>query len=148
VSGDVRGGGMNAGVFAPSLVSDGRFEGKGRYVMAGNEPGRLYETARLDGNFTVARGTLSSFDLSRALQATSAQASGRTQFSELTGQVSLASGTLAVREMRMTAGLLHATGALDVEPSGGISGRINAELRNLRGTYYIGGKLTEPQLRK
>jgi hypothetical protein len=148
VSGDVRGGGMNAGVFAASLVSEGRFEGRGRYVMAGKEPERLYETARLDGGFTVARGTLSSFDLSRALQTTSAQASGRTQFSELTGQVSLASGTLSLRDLRLTAGLLHATGSLDVEPAGGLSGRVNAELRNLRGTYYIGGKLTEPQLRK
>jgi uncharacterized protein involved in outer membrane biogenesis len=148
VSGDVRGGGMNAGVFAASLISEGRFEGKGRYVMAGREPERLYETARLDGNFTVARGTLSSFDLSRALQTTSAQASGRTQFTELTGNVSLASGALALRDMRLTAGLLQATGTLDVDPSGGLSGRINAELRNLRGAYYIGGKLTEPQLRK
>jgi hypothetical protein len=148
VSGDVRGGGMNAGVFAPSLVSDGRFEGKGHYVMAGKEPERLYQTARLDGSFRVARGTLSSFDLSRALQATSAQASGRTQFTELTGQVSLASGTLALRDLRLNAGLLQASGSLDVEPEGGLSGRVNAELRNLRGTYFIGGKLTEPQLRK
>jgi cytoskeletal protein CcmA (bactofilin family) len=139
---------MNAAVFAPSLVSEGRFEGKGRYVMAGREAERLYETARLDGTFTVARGTLSSFDLSRALQTTSAQASGRTQFTELTGQAALANGMLALRDMRLTAGLLTATGSLDVEPSGVISGRINAELRNLRGTYYIGGKLNEPQLRK
>jgi hypothetical protein len=148
VSGDVRGGGMNAGVFAASLISEGRFEGKGRYVMAGREPERLYETARLDGSFTVAKGTLSSFDLSRALQTTSAQASGRTQFTELTGNASLASGALALRDMRLTAGLLQATGTLDVEPTGGLSGRVNAELRNLRGTYYIGGKLSEPQLRR
>jgi hypothetical protein len=148
VSGEVRGGGMNAGVFAPSLVSEGRFEGKGRYVMAGKEAERLYETARLDGSFTVARGTLSSFDLSRALQTTSAQASGRTQFTELTGQASLASGTLSLRDMRLTAGLLNATGTLDVEPAGNLAGRINAELRNLRGTFFIGGKLTEPQLRR
>jgi len=148
VSGDVRGGGMNAGVFASSLVSEGRFEGKGRYVMAGREPERLFETARLDGHFTVAKGTLSSFDLSRALQSTSAQASGRTQFTELTGQVALANGMLALRDMRLTAGLLNANGSMDVESSGAISGRLNAELRNLRGTYYIGGKLSEPQLRK
>jgi hypothetical protein len=148
VSGDVRGGGMTAGVFAPSLVSDGRFEGKGRYVMAGREPERLYETARLDGSFSVARGTLASFDLSRALQTTSAQASGRTQFTDLHGQVALASGALALRDLRLTAGLLTATGTLDVEPAGNLSGRVNAELRNLRGTYYIGGKLSEPQLRK
>ena len=148
VSGDVRGAGMNAGVFAASLISEGRFEGKGRYVMAGREPERLYETARLDGSFTVAKGMLSSFDLSRALQTTSAQASGRTQFTELTGNLSLASGALALRDMRLTAGLLQANGTLDVDPSGGLSGRINAELRTLRGTYYVGGKLNEPQLRR
>jgi hypothetical protein len=50
--------------------------------------------------------------------------------------------------MRLTAGLLNANGSMDVESSGAISGRLNAELRNLRGTYYIGGKLNEPQLRK
>jgi hypothetical protein len=148
VSGDVRGGGMNAGVFAASLVSDGRFEGKGRYVMAGREPERLYESARLDGSFRVGKGTLSSFDLSRALQSTAAQASGRTQFTEMTGNVSLSSGVLALRDLRLTSGLLNASGTMDVEANGSISGRVNAELRNLRGTYFIGGKLTEPQLRR
>ena len=36
----------------------------------------------------------------------------------------------------------------DVDAAGGLSGRVNAELRNLRGTFYIGGKLQDPQLRR
>ena len=55
---------------------------------------------------------------------------------------------LALRDLRLSSGLLNATGSMDVEANGSISGRVNAELRNLRGSYFIGGKLTEPVLRR
>jgi hypothetical protein len=35
-----------------------------------------------------------------------------------------------------------------VDPKGALSGRVTAELRNLRGTYYVGGTLVDPQLRR
>jgi len=148
VQGEIQGRAMNAAVFAPQMVSEGRFDGRGRFAMAGPEPAKLIEGARLDGTFTVAKGVLSSFDLSRALQTTSAQASGRTQFSELEGSAALASGALALRDLKLSSGLLHANGTLEVDAAGGLSGRVNAELRNLRGTFYIGGKLQDPQLRR
>ncbi len=148
VQGDIQGKGMNAAVFAPQLVSQGRFDGKGRFALAGADPAKLAEGARLDGTFTVTKGALGSFDLSRALQSTSAQASGRTQFSELEGSAALANGALVLRDLKLSSGLLTANGTLDVDAAGGLSGRINAELRNLRGTFYIGGKLQDPQLRR
>jgi hypothetical protein len=148
VQGDVQARTMNAAVFSPQLVSEGRLGAKGRYAMSGPDAAKLYESARLDGEFEVAKGALGSFDISRALQSTSAQASGRTQFSELQGTVSLANGALAFRDLRLSAGLLNASGTLDVDAKGGLSGRINAELRNLRGTMYIGGRLADPQLRR
>jgi len=148
VQGEIQGRTMNAAVFAPRLVSEGRFEGKGRFALAGPDLARLGEGARLEGSFTVSKGALGTFDLSRALQSTSAQASGRTPFSELSGSGALANGALALRDLRLASGILSATGSLDVDPSGGLSGRINAELRNLRGTYYISGKLQDPQLRR
>ncbi len=148
VQGEIQGRTMNAAVFSPQMVSEGRFDGKGRFAMSGAEPAKLYETARLDGEFTVTKGALSSFDLSRALQSASAQASGRTPFSELEGRLSLSGGALAFRDLKLTSGLLNARGALDVDAKGGLSGRIDAELRNLRGTFYIGGKLSDPQLRR
>jgi len=148
VQGEIQGRTMNAAVFAPQLVSQGRFDGKGRFALAAPDPAKLGEGARLDGTFTVTKGALGTFDLSRALQSTSGQASGRTPFSELEGSVTLANGSLALRDLRLASGILSATGSLDVDPSGGLSGRINAELRNLHGTYYIGGKLQDPQLRR
>jgi hypothetical protein len=148
VQGEIQGRTMNAAVFAPQMVSQGRFDGKGRFAMSGAEPARLDDTARLDGEFTVTKGALGSFDLSRALQSSSAQASGRTPFTELEGRVSLAGGALAFRDLRLRSGLLGARGTLDVDAKGGLSGRVDAELRNLRGTYYIGGRLRDPQLRR
>ncbi len=148
VQGEIQGRSMNAAVFAPRIVSEGRFDGKGRFAMSGAEAPKLHETARLDGEFTVTKGALASFDLSRALQSASAQASGRTPFSELEGRASLAGGALAFRDLKLKAGLLGARGALDVDARGGLSGRIDADLRNLRGTFYIGGKLSDPQLRR
>jgi len=71
------------------------------------------------------------------------------QVNGLKGSVApAANGALALRDLRLASGILTAAGSLDVDPSGGLSGRINAELRNLRGTYYISGKLQDPQLRR
>jgi hypothetical protein len=146
--GALEGRSMNAAVFAPQLVSEGRLDGKGRYAMAGPDPAKLHESARLEGNFTVAKGALGSFDLARALQSTSAQASGRTPFTELEGKAALANGVLTLRELHLSSGLLRATGSLDVDARGALAGRINAELRTLRGQLYIAGSLTDPQLRR
>ncbi len=148
MQGEIQGRSMNAGVFSPQMVSEGRFDGKGRFTLAGPGPAKLAEGAQLDGSFTVTKGALGSFDLSRALQSTSAQASGRTQFAELQGSVALANGTLALHDLKLSSGLLTASATLNVDAAGGLQGRINAELRNLRGSFFIGGKLRDPQLRR
>src|SRR4030095_2906169 len=44
---------INAAVFAPALISDGRAEGSGRFSMRGSQPAKLGETARIDGTFTI-----------------------------------------------------------------------------------------------
>jgi uncharacterized protein involved in outer membrane biogenesis len=148
VQGQIQGRAMNAAAFSPQLVSEGSFDGKGRFTMSGTEPARLYESLRLNGDFTIRKGQLSSFDLSRALQASSAQASGRTPFTDLAGEASYAAGAIALRDLKLEAGLLRGSGTLDVDPKGALSGRVTAELRNLRGTYYVGGTLVDPQLRR
>src|SRR6202165_2738843 len=68
VDGVVTARGINAAVFAPALLSEGRGEGTGRFSMTGSEPAKLASTGRLEGNFTVNKGVLGSFDLSRASQ--------------------------------------------------------------------------------
>src|SRR6267378_2965510 len=68
VEGVVTARGINAAVFAPALLSEGRGEGTGRFWMTGSEPAKLASGGRLEGNFTVNKGVLGSFDLSRAIQ--------------------------------------------------------------------------------
>ena len=43
LQGEVQGRTMNAAVFAPQLVSEGRFEGRGRFALAAPEPAKLGE---------------------------------------------------------------------------------------------------------
>ena len=77
---------INAAVFAPALLSDGRGEGSGKFSMRGPSPASCGAAGRIDGSFTVSRGVLGSIDLSRAIQTGGKQATGRTQFNEMTGQ--------------------------------------------------------------
>jgi len=78
---------LGALVLAPALVSEGKGEGSGTFTMSGPLPAKLGEGARLEGGFKIEKGVLGSFDLSRALQTSGGQATGRTIFTELSGQV-------------------------------------------------------------
>ena len=86
LDGEVRARGIRIAVLAPALVSEGKAEGRGTYTMSGPNPPTLFETARIQGEFKIEQGVLGSFDLTRALQTGGAQSTGRTIFTELTGQ--------------------------------------------------------------
>jgi hypothetical protein len=151
VDGVITARGINAAVFAPALLSEGRGEGTGKFAMSGVEPGKLASGARLDGNFTVNKGVLGSFDLSRAIQTGGKQAQGRTRFTEMNGQVSYDRGEVELRNVTIGAGALNAGASAVISPKGALSGRIVADVRTasqtLRATLLLGGTLKEPQVR-
>jgi hypothetical protein len=141
---------INAAVFAPALLSDGRGEGSGKFSMRG-EPGKLAETGRIDGTFTVSRGVLGSIDLAKAIQSGGKSATGRTQFNEMTGQASYDRGALALRSVTISAGQLNAGASVDISEKGGLSGRIVADVKiasqQQRATLHLGGTLQDPQVK-
>ena len=141
---------INAAVFAPALLSEGRGEGTGKFSMRG-QPGKLASTSRLDGSFTVSRGVLGSIDLSRAIQTAGKQATGRTQFNEMNGQASYDRGAVALRNVTIGAGQLNAGASADISQNGALSGRIVADVRvasqTLRATLNLAGTVKEPQVR-
>jgi len=151
VDGVITARGINAAVFAPALLSEGRGEGTGKFAMSGVEPGKLSSGARIDGNFTVNKGVLGSFDLSRAIQTGGKQAQGRTQFTEMNGQVSYDRGEVELRNVTIGAGALNAGASAVISPKGALSGRIVADVRTasqtLRATLLLGGTVKEPQVR-
>jgi len=151
IEGVVTARGVNAAVFAPALVSNGRGEGTGRFSMSGVEPAKLGSTGRLEGNFMVTKGVLGSFDLSRALQTGGRQVTGQTQFAEMSGQGVYDRGALSLRNINLSAGALNAGASADISESGALSGRIIADVKtsaqNLRATLVMGGTVKEPQVK-
>ena len=151
VEGAVTARGINAAAFAPALLSEGRGEGTGRFWMTGAEPAKLASGGRLEGNFTVNKGVLGSFDLSRAIQTGGRQVTGRTQFTEMNGQAIYNAGAVALRNVNIGAGALNAGASADIAQSGALSGRIVIDVRTstqaLRAILILGGTVKEPQVK-
>jgi hypothetical protein len=151
VDGVITARGINAAVFAPALLSEGRGEGTGKFAMSGVEPAKLGAGATIDGNFTISKGVLGSFDLSRAIQTGGKQAQGRTQFTEMNGQVSYDRGEVELRNVTIGAGALNAGASAVISEKGALTGRIVADVRTasqtLRATLLLGGTVKEPQVR-
>ncbi len=152
IEGDVLVKQMNVNVLAPALMSDGRADARGKFVMSGPAPAKLGAEARIEGRFSVTKGVLGSFDLARSLQSGRSQANGRTLFSELTGLGIYSKGTVQLHDMKLTAGLLTGSGNAEIDAGGNLSGRINAELGSgpglARGTLMLGGTSKEPAIRR
>src|SRR5712691_7263988 len=151
VEGVVTARGINAAVFAPALLSEGRGGGTGRFWMTGSEPAKLASSGRLEGNFTINKGVLGSFDLSSAIQTGGRQVTGRTRFTEMNGQATYNAGAVALRNVNIGAGALNAGASADIAQSGALSGRIVIDIRTsaqaLRGILILGGTVKEPQVK-
>ncbi|HKU48231.1 MAG TPA: hypothetical protein VJQ58_15205, partial [Burkholderiales bacterium] len=143
--------GINAAVFAPALLSDGRAEGSGKFAMRGEDPAKLADTSRIDGSFTVNRGVLGSIDLSRAIQTQGRFGTGRTQFNEMNGQAVYDRGAVSLRNVTISAGQLNAGASAEIAQNGALSGRIVAEVKiaqqHLRATLNLGGTVKDPQVK-
>ena len=144
---------INAAVFAPALLSEGKGEGTGRFSMSGSDPARLGAGGRLEGNFTIGSGVLGSFDLGRVIRTSGKEYAGRTQFNELTGQATYDRGAVSLRNVAIGAGALNAGASADLAQSGALSGRIVADVKSASGgravsaTLQLGGTIKEPQVR-
>jgi hypothetical protein len=143
---------INAAVFAPALLSEGKADGTGQFSMSSSDPSRLLAGGRVDGRFSINKGTLGSFDLSRAIQTRGKQVSGTTQFAELNGQVTYERGTVSLRNVTIGAGALNAGASAEITKGGALSGRIIADVRTpaqqtLSATLLLGGTVKEPQVR-
>ena len=148
LDGVMTGRGINAAVFAPALLSEGKAEGTARFSMSDADPTKFKTKGRVEGTFSLNKGVLGTFDLSRAIQTGGRQATGRTPFTEMNGQGVFDRGAVSLRNVSFGAGAMNAAASADISPDGALSGRIIADIRtssqNLRATVNIGGTVTEP----
>ena len=152
VEGEVKPRNLKVAVFAPTLVSEGRVEGRAAFRMSGTAPDSLYESARVQGEFKIDKGVLGSFDVARALQTGGLQSGGRTVFNEMTGQGVYDKGAMQFTNVIISAGALNAGASLNIDANGGLSGRIVADVKTASqkqsATLNISGKVQDPVLRK
>jgi hypothetical protein len=151
LDGDIAVRQMDAAQIAAPLVATGRLEGKAVFGMRAPTPDKLFASTRLDGHFTIQRGSITNIDMTRLLQGSSA-GGGTTLFPELSGSVHADPNRIQVRQLRMVAGLLNATGNVDVDPEKNLSGRLQIELSaqttQARASISVAGTLKDPQFRR
>ena len=142
---------MDAAKIASPLLGAGTVQGKGRLSMRGLLPERMVLNSQLEGNFTIQKGSISNVDMTRLLQG-SGSGGGTTFFSEMSGDFSADSNRLAVRNIRLAAGLLNGLGQIEMDSLKNLSGRMQIELRaqsvQARSTVGVSGTLMNPQFRR
>ena len=142
---------IDAAKIAAPLVAGGTLQGRGVYSMKAPLPERLLVSARLEGNFTVQKGSITNVDMTRLLQG-GGPGGGTTPFSEMSGGVSADPNRVLVRQIRMVAGLLNGAGQVEMDPQKNLSGRLQLELRartvEVRATLAVAGTLKNPQFRR
>jgi len=135
---------LDSKLVSPALA--GRVQGPMVVSAEGATLDRLAAAGRLDWSFAVSKGQINGVDLARTLQS-GKTAGGQTVFNEVTGQAVVDQGRLALRNVRIDAGVLQANGSLDVEGGKALAGRFNADMKTpgqtLRATLVVSGTPTQ-----
>jgi hypothetical protein len=140
---------------APSLL-EGELSGRVQLVSSPLSVAWLNRNTRMEGNATVARGSLKRLDFAGALksggQRTASIRGGETGFVELGGKYSLDSGQFRVSTAKLTSGLMLASGQATISrQTGAMVGTANVEMRGsadaLRALVTVSGSATAPELR-
>ncbi len=134
-------------VFTSEAKSTGRLEARMRYALSSPALATLFDAAQIDTRFGIKKGDLDGVDLVRALQSggRGVTQGGATRFDEISGTMSLKGGLYEYRNLRLSSGLLSATGGFEVSSGKDINGRVLVDLSSQaaqkRGSFNINGEL-------
>ena len=134
-------------LFTRDAKSTGQLESKLRFSLSSQGLATLFDSPKVDGSFDIKKGDVDGVDLVRALQSggRGITQGGATRFEEISGTLALANGRYHYRNMKLSSGLLSATGSFDVSSTKDVSGRISIELRSqaaqIRGNFVVDGDL-------
>ena len=134
-------------LFTRDARSTGQLESKLRYSLSSPGLATLFDSPKVDGSFDIKKGDVDGVDLVRALQSggRGVTQGGATRFEEISGALALANGRYQYRNIKLSSGLLSATGVFEVSPHKDVSGRISIELRSqaaqIRGNFVVDGDL-------
>ena len=147
LNGDLSVRAMDPARFAPTLLEEGKLEGKAAYAMRAKSYDELFSAPHLEGSFTVVKGALLGVDLARLLQG--GGVGGKTAFTELTGGFVSDAGKTQLRQMLLVAGPVSAGGSAEVDAARHINGRFAVEIKSpitkARTNFTVSGTLREPR---
>ena len=138
---------VDAARLAPGLVRDGKLAGRALYSFRAGDAGRPFAAVQLDGDFIVRKGVLLGVDFGKLLKGE--RGSGNSPFSEIAGKFSVDGGRTELRQLRLAAGMMSASGELRVDPGDKLQGRIRVDLKSpvLQRSAFLAlsGTLDEPR---
>ena len=141
----------------PALTNDiavtGKLDAKTVYSMRAGNLGTLFESPRIQANFSIRDGAIGNIDLARAIQPRATETSGgKTLFASLSGNMALEGKRYQYRQMKLAAGLLTASGEADIMPNKQLSGKTSVEMKLKSSTVSarltLSGELQQPVLRR
>lgn len=131
----------------PALVQSGAMDSSFRYMMQADAAGKLFTSPQAKGNFVIGNGMLVGVDLASLVMGQAG--SGRSAFNEMAGDFSLAGDKIQASRLRLSAGLLSATGDAVSDDSGKVEGRFAVDLRTAsrqaHATLNLSGTLASPR---
>lgn len=120
--------GLDAAQLAPLWLASGRVDLNSRFEFAAATPAAWFAAPRLQGEFTVHRGSVLGVDLGRVLQGGSA--GGQSLFAALQGRFDYADQVLDLTAVRLESGAISAQGRLRVAADDSVRGMFEVALRS------------------
>jgi hypothetical protein len=134
----------------PNFHVQGDTYGEGTFSMYGTKLSQLGDAPRLDGTFTVKKGTFN-VDMVETARLLSRDnlVGGRTHFEEMSGQVQVENHATHFRQVRINSEMLDSNGTFSVSPKDELSGNFSAKIKMRPGSNQLTlyGTPTEPKLR-
>lgn len=141
-----------ASVNAEAALS-GTVDGNARFSIATRDPAGLPGNMQLNSAFRINDGELKKVDLAQAAShVTSAEnKGGSTRFNELSGLLSVDARGYHLRKLKVSSGVMNATGSLDVTPQQQLDGQLDTDMKGTASLISmplaVSGTLRDPVLR-
>lgn len=134
----------------PKFGLSGEVFADGTFLMQGTKLAQLGDAPKLDGSFSANKGVINGMDMVETARLSSRDhlPGGRTHFDVLTGAVQLENHNRHFRQVKISSGMLNATGSFDISADSQLSGSFNAEIKMRAGNnpLALSGTLEEPKL--
>lgn len=126
-------------MLSKAVYLSGSLFGKGSFSSTAKDAGSLADSLQANMPFKVNNGVLHGLDLVRvaSLLLKQNQSGGETQFDVLLGDLNVSGKQYQLRDLKISSGLLAATGQVKVKPNKALNGALEVEVKSGMGMAAI-----------